>query len=245
MGACNAANYVSKQPERNRIVNTRFVTDTRYISYRRLLCGGDLFGMHFIFTTIPEELVPFDYATFYASGVRLVTVVTDCLTGEPLYYEKKDLGEEYLKVLRASSSLPFIAKPVEFRGRILMDGGLSDSVPIRRCMGDGVRKPVVVLTREKGYRKSPSRAAALARLFYPRYPGLKAALASRYREYNETMDFLDAMEERGELFVIRPRMKLDVGRVERNRTKIYRAYEEGCDEAAGRFSALEAYLGSG
>ena len=157
MGACNAVNYVARQPERNRIVNTRFLKESRYLSYRRLFLGGDLFGMDFIFDTIPNKLVPFDYDTFLASDTRLVIVATDCETGEALYYEKDDLGRDCLTVLRASSSLPFIARPVPFRGRTLMDGGLADSVPLERCLADGIRKAVLVLTREKGYRKKPSR----------------------------------------------------------------------------------------
>jgi predicted patatin/cPLA2 family phospholipase len=198
--------------------------------------------MDFVFTTIPRKLVPFDFDAFYSNPVHLVTVVTDCMTGEALYYEKKDLGEDYLTVLKASSSLPFIAKPVQFRGRTLMDGGLSDSVPIRRCMADGNTKRVVLLTREKGYRKRLSRSPVLARIFYPRYPGLKAALESRSKEYNETMDLLDELESKGEIFIIRPPKKLNVGRVETNKDKIYRTYEDGYDEASRLFPKLSAYL---
>ena len=70
MGACNAANYVSRQPERNRIVCIRYVNDPRYISYSRLLMRGELFGMKFIFNTLPRSLVPFDFKTFMATKIK-------------------------------------------------------------------------------------------------------------------------------------------------------------------------------
>jgi len=242
MGACNAANYVSRQPERNRIVNTRYVNDSRYLSYLRLLAGGELFGMDFIFDTIPNSLVPFDYETFRGSDMKCVTVVTDCATGEALYFEKDELGENYLSVLQASTCLPFIAKPVRFNGLVLMDGGISDSVPIRKSIRDGNTRQVLILTRPKGYRKSPSRIDGLARIRYPRLPGLSEALARRHTGYNETMDFIDEMEQRGEAFVIRPRSDLSVGRIERNKNRLYAAYDQGYQDAAQTYADLCRYL---
>jgi len=242
MGACNAANYVSRQSERNRIVNTRYVNDSRYLSYLRLLAGGELFGMDFIFDTIPNSLVPFDYETFRGSDVKCVTVVTDCTTGEALYFEKAELGEDYLSVLQASTCLPFIAKPVRYNGLILMDGGLSDSVPIKRSISDGNTKQVLILTRPKGYRKKPSWAGQIARIRYPRLPGLWNTLARRHTEYNETMDLVDQMEQKGEAFIIRPRSDLHVGRIERSKNKLYAAYDQGYQDAAQSCDELCRYL---
>ncbi len=242
MGACNAANYVSRQPERNRIVNIRYVNDSRYLSYLRLLAGGELFGMDFIFDTIPNSLVPFDYETLRGSDVKCVTVVTDCTTGEALYFEKNELGEDYLPVLRASTCLPFIAKPVRFNGLILMDGGISDPVPIRKSISDGNTRHVLILTRPKGYRKKPSRIHGLARIRYPRLPGLEEALARRHIGYNEIMDFIDEMEQKGEAFVIRPRSNLPVGRIERSKNKLYAAYDQGYQEAVQSYDELCRYL---
>jgi predicted patatin/cPLA2 family phospholipase len=244
MGACNAANYVSRQPERNRIVCIRYVNDPRYISYSRLLMRGELFGMKFIFDTLPRSLVPFDFKTFMENDVKCITVVTDCETGETLYYDKKELGEDYLKVLQASNSLPFVAKPVRYKGRTLMDGGLSDAVPIRKSIGDGKKRNVLILTRPKGYRKKRPRFLRFAALRYSRYRGLCEALARRHTRYNETMDFIDQLEERGEVFVIRPRLALNVGRAERNRDKLYAAYDQGYSDAATCYVGLCSYLNS-
>jgi len=242
MGACNAANYVSDQPERNRIVNTRYVNDSRYLSYRRLLRGGDLFGMDFIFDTIPNVLVPFDYETFSKSKTRCITVVTDCTTGQPIYFEKDDLGDDYLLVLQASTCLPFIAKPVRYNGLVLMDGGISDSIPIRKSISDGNTRHVLILTRPQGYRKKPSPTGKLARIRYPRLPGLSETLARRHAAYNETTDLIDKMERKGSVFVIRPRSDLPAGRIERNKDKLYATYDRGYQDAAQAYDGLCRYL---
>jgi len=244
MGACNAANYVSRQPERNRIVCIRYVNDPRYISYSRLLMRGELFGMKFIFDTLPRSLVPFDFKTFMDNDVKCLTVVTDCETGETLYYDKKELGEDYLKILQASNSLPFVAKPVHYEGRILMDGGLTDAVPIRKSIDDGNTRNVLILTRPKGYRKKQPRFIRFAAMRYSRYKGLCEALASRHSRYNETMDFIDQLEQRDEVLVIRPRLALNVGRAERNKDKLYAAYDKGYSDASSCYKGLRSYLNS-
>ncbi len=100
MGACNGANYVSMQPERNRIVNIRYANDGRYLSYTRLLLDGELFGMRFLFDSIPNKLVPFDFETFRKSEQRFVAAATDCETGEPVYFDKDRPDGEMMTVLQ-------------------------------------------------------------------------------------------------------------------------------------------------
>jgi len=242
MGACNAASYISRQRERNRIVNIRYVKDARYMSYLRLFTKGELFGMEFIFDTIPNALVPFDFKTFMESEQTCLTTVTDCKTGEAVYYEKGELGADYMKILQASSSLPYVAKPVHYKGRVLMDGGLSDSIPIQKSIHDGNRKNVLVLTRPKGYRKKRSRFLVLARLRYPRYRGLYRSLRNRHLRYNATMEYIDRLEEEDRVFVIRPRFPLDAGRIERNKDKLYAVYDQGYADGRASYKTLCSYL---
>jgi predicted patatin/cPLA2 family phospholipase len=246
MGACNAANYISNQPERNRIVNIRFVKDRRYLSYLRLLVKGELFGMNFIFDTVPNQLVPFDYDMFHRSPLRCVVTVTDCMTGDAVYYEKSQLGDNYLKVLQASCSLPFMAHPIQYDGRILMDGGLADAIPLARSMQDGNLKHVLVLTRPRGYRKQPSPwASLLVRLRYPRFKGLQRTLASRAASYNATLEWIESLEDEGRVFVVRPLNPLLAGRVERNKDNLYLTYDQGYADAESCHEYLLDYLRNG
>jgi len=244
MGACNIANYVSLQPERNRIVNTRYVRDSRYISYIRLLLGGDLFGMNFIFGDLPNKLIPFDFKTFFDNPVRCITGVTDCHTGEPLYFDKNDLGSDYTEILKASSSLPFIAKPVKYNGKYFMDGGLSDAIPLNRAADDGYKKRVVILTRQRGYRKKPSRIPDFCLMNYRQFPGLLQNMKTQHIRYNKTIEYIETLEARNEIFVIRPEVKPPAARVERNIAKIYLTYDQGYAAASSCFPELLAYLRS-
>ena len=243
MGACNGSNYVSRQAERNRIVNTRFVGDPRFMSYRRLLRAGELFGMDFIFDTLPNDLVPFDFQAFRASPQRFIVTATDCETGHAVYYDKDRLNDaDLLAVLKAGCSLPFLQKPVRFDGRVLMDGGVADAVPLEKSLADGNTRHVLVLTQPAGYRKTTRRLAALIRLRYPRYKGLGRAFMTRSRRYNRTLDRIAGMEAAAAVFVIRPSVPLQAKRTENDVRKLEAIYARGYRDAAERLEKLKDYL---
>jgi predicted patatin/cPLA2 family phospholipase len=242
MGACNGANYIARQPERNRIVNIRYVNDRRYLSRLRWLTGGELFGMDFLFDTIPNRLVPFDIETYLASSQRHVVGVTDCITGEALFFDQKTGGQEILTLLRATCSLPFAADPVHFRGRLLMDGGIAAPVPVSKSLADGNRRHVLILTRPEGYAKKTSHLLQLARFRYRKFPGLCRRLMSRADDYNLTLARVEEMVKSGEAFVIRPAEALRVRRIDTRKDRLYEAYDQGYADAAKAFDALSDFL---
>lgn len=229
-GASMAASYLSKQKGRNKKVNIGLVADKRYFSLGNYLKKRQLFGMDFLYDEIPNKLVPFHYDRFFANKGELVVGTTDVITGEPVYFKKADYGKDLLTVLKASSSLPFIAPEVTFRNKILLDGGISDSIPVRRAEADGYEKNVVILTRNKGYRKSPSKFQFLVKSKYPEYTGLQNAMKNRYIMYNETLRYIEEEEKNGKLLVIRPEVPLEVGRMERNPQKLEKLYQLGYED---------------
>lgn len=230
-GVSMAASYLSKQKGRNKRVNIEYVTDKRYISWRNYVKHKQLFGMDFIFGEIPDNLVPYDYDEFFTNPADLVIGTTDVITGESLYFRKNDYGQEMLTMLRASSSLPFIAPEVHFKGKILLDGGISDSIPIAKAQQDGYKRNVVILTRNAGYRKKPSKFHFLVKRKYPHYEGLQKAMENRYKVYNETIQYIEDEERKGNILVIRPELPLEVGRMERNPKKLEKLYQIGYEDA--------------
>jgi predicted patatin/cPLA2 family phospholipase len=241
-GACNAASYLSRQAGRNKKVTIGYIRDPRYLSYRNLLREKSLFGMDFIFDHIPNQLEPFDFPSFYGAKEEFVVGTTDAFTGEPVYFAKRaDL--DMLKVIRASSSLPFVAKPVELDGRILFDGGLSDPVPLLKSMTDGNRRNVVILTKAQGHRKSPFRFKRLASRFYPQYDGLIRSLTDRPQLYNATMDELERQERDGDVFVFRPSVDLKVSRTEKKAERLSALHDLGYADAKRQHHKLQEWMG--
>lgn len=241
-GACIAASYLSRQQGRNRIVNVEWVKDPRYISWRNYWSKGQLFGMDFIFDEIPNSLVPFDNEAFEKSREEFVIGTMDCNTGEPVYYRKSEPGFDLLRVLRASSSLPFIAPIVEYGGRELLDGGIVDPIPLRKAEDDGHNRNVLILTRNSDYRKSRNRFMWLVKRVYGKYPALVATMMRRHEIYNGTLSYIDEQEQAGKAFVIRPQEPIKVGRMERDPSKLDALYQQGYKDAAKLMPALRKWM---
>ncbi|MEH7386449.1 patatin family protein [Bacillus sp. JJ1521] len=241
-GACMAASYLSRQVGRNRTVNIDYVNHPNYLSFRNFVKHKQLFGMDFIFDEIPNKHVPYDYDSFYQSKEEFVVGTTDCETGEPVYFKKEDYGNGMLKVIRASSSLPFVAPIIEFKGKKLLDGGITDPIPLIKAQQDGNSKNVVILTRNRGYSKKKSNMSWLVRRPYKKYPNLVQAMETRYIRYNETLAYLDQEEKAGRIFVISPTEPLEVGRVERNPVKLTKLYELGLKDASEQFDKFQKWL---
>ncbi|PLS01576.1 patatin-like phospholipase family protein [Neobacillus cucumis] len=241
-GACNAASYLSKQKGRNKAVTVNYASDPRYISWRNYFKNRQFFGMDFIFDEIPNKHVPYHYDVFYNSPSEFVVGTTDCMSGQPIYFNKQDYGSDLLTVLRASSSLPFIAPEIRYQDKILLDGGISDPIPIKKAQKDGFKKNIVILTRNKGYLKKPSKFHFLVNRKYPNYTGLQQSLRTRYQIYNETLDYLEKEEEAGSVLIIRPSEPLKVGRMERNPQRLEALYNQGYRDAKASMHQIVSYI---
>ncbi|EKN65586.1 Serine protease [Neobacillus bataviensis LMG 21833] len=241
-GACNAASYLSKQKGRNKTVTIEYASDPRYISWKNYWKNRQFFGMDFIFDEIPNRHVPYHYDVFYNSPSEFVVGTTDCLTGEPAYFKKQDYDQELLTVLRASSSLPFIAPEIRFKDKVLLDGGISDPIPIKKAQEDGYKKNIVILTRNEGYLKKPSKFHFLVNRKYPEYKGLQQSLQKRYQKYNETVAYLEGEARAGKALIIRPTQPLKVGRMERNPQRLEELYNQGYEDAKNSMTSILNYI---
>lgn len=241
-GATFGCNYISKQIGRTIRYNKKYCRDKRYCSFRSLIKTGDLFGEDFCYNKIPNELDPYDNDAFRKSETEFYIVTTDIETGEAVY-KKYDVDDpECLLWMRASASMPLASRIVEAGGRKMLDGGMADSIPVKKFEEMGYNKNVVVLTQPDGYVKEKNSALPLIRLKYKKYPKLIEVMANRHIMYNETLGYIKEKEASGELFVIRPEEKLNVGHIEHNADELEKAYQTGRKVAQKKLEKLKEYL---
>ena len=240
-GACQGCNYLSGQAGRGERVWVNYLNDRRYCSLYSLIRTGDLFGAEMCYDIIPNQLEPYDYEAFRRGGSRFTVVVTDCLTGQAEYFHPQDLRDS-MEVVRASASLPLVSNMVTIGGVPYLDGGVADAIPLARSIADGHRKNLVVLTRQKGYRKEPDGAVRLYELKYRRYPALVQALKTRHERYNAALDLIEAEEAAGRAFVFRPETKPEVGRIEKDAQKLRALREAGYRQAESMIEQLKEFL---
>ncbi len=238
-GAAFGCNFLSGQAGRVLRYNTRFCRDWRYCSLRSLLKTGDLYGADFCYRELPDVLDPFDRAAFNRSPMAFYAVCTDLETGQAVYQPCPRADGEAFAYMRASASMPLVSRPVQIGGRLLMDGGIADSIPFAWMQKQGVDRIVAVLTRPRAYEKKRQRGAAL---LLRRYPAAREMLKTRAERYNESRRQVFAAEKAGGCFVICPQDDLPVGHVEHSEERLRRAYALGAEQARETLSALRAYL---
>ncbi len=233
-GASNGLSYASRQRGRSKFSNIDLLREYNYIGLRHLLRGKGVINLDYLFNVYPDKYYPFDYDTFFNSPGRFVIVTSNCLTGQAEYYEERENAGRLLAIARASCSIPVMC-PVAYVDNIpMVDGGVCDAVPIGKAIADGYRKNVIVLTRNKGYRKK-DKDFWLPGFVYRKYPAIREQLRLRYKRYNEVLDFIDRLEEEGSAIVIRPVNKIRVSRTEQDIAKLTDLYDEGYACAASVF----------
>ena len=225
-GACNGLSYMSGQIGRAKASNIDLMEKYHYVGLKYLLTQGCIMDFKLLFEDFPERIIPYDYEALAANPDRFVMVTTNCLTGKAEYFEEKSSPERVMDIVRASSSLPFVTKISYVDGIPMLDGGIADSIPVEYALQQGYSKAVVVLTRNRGYRKKEG-PNALLKLFYRKYPKLQEAILNRNKVYNRTMDMIEEMEDAGRITVIRPRRPVEVGRMETDVARLRRLYDEG------------------
>lgn len=225
-GACNGLSYMSCQRGRAKASNIDLMEEHKYVGFRYLLSQGCIMDFKLLFEDFPERIIPYDYESYFANPSRFVMVTTNCLTGEAEYFEEKSDPERVMAIVRASSSLPFVTRITYVDGVPMLDGGIADSVPVGYARSQGYEKQVVVLTRNRGYRKKEGSNPA-ARLFYRKYPNLQKAISERNAVYNRAMEQIERLEDEGRIIVIRPLKPIEVGRMEKDTAKLTALYDEG------------------
>lgn len=225
-GACNGLSYMSRQRGRAKFSNIDLLAKYKYIGFRHYIKKGNIMDFDLLFHEFPDSIIPYDYDAYFASAGRFEMVTTSCLTGKAEYYEEKADRERVIAIAKASSSLPILCPVTYVDGTPMLDGGICDSIPIERSMNQGYTKNVVVLTRNKGYRKE-SKDIKVPSFIYRRYPAIRQALSNRNALYNSQLELVDKLEEEGQLFVIRPENPVTVDRIEKDIDKLTALYNEG------------------
>ena len=238
-GACNGLSYMSKQPRRARLSNIDMLAKYNYIGFKHLVTQGCIFDPQLLYDRFPNELIPYDYNTYFNNPATFEMVTTNCLTGYVEYLSEHDGNRQrVLDIVRASSSLPYVSKIIMVDGKPMLDGGIVDSIPVEHSVNIGHPFNVVVLTRNRGFRNT-GHDRKIPHFIYKSYPRLRVALSHRIEAYNKQLEMVEKMEDEGKIVCIRPVRPMDVGRMEKNISKLEALYEEGFSLGAQFCQSIE------
>lgn len=231
-GALTGMNYISKQPKRTAKINIENCNNSKYIGLKALRKERGLIGYDYLFNDISKEKYPFDFETFKNSNQKFISVVTNCEEGKTEYVEKEDCKgdiEEVFKVVQASSSMPLCSKMVKIGNNHYLDGAVTMPIPIDYALKNKYNNIVVVLTRDRNYRKPEisKRMKSLYKHVYGKYPKLVEKLCTMPERYNKIKEEINELERKGKIIVIAPSKPVNVSRLEKDKEKLKALYEEG------------------
>ena len=235
--------YISKQPGRSAKINLEYCDDPRYIGRKAFIKNKGIIGYDYLFGDISENKVPFDFKSFDNTNQRFVIVTTNCEKAETEYLERSNC-KDLFKAAQASSSMPLASAMVEINNNHYLDGAITTSIPVKWALEQGYEKIVVVLTRDKTYRKPmiSNKMKKLYKLAYHKYSKLIEKLNTMPERYNKLQDELIDLEKEGKIFIIRPEKEVTVSRLEKDKTKLENLYKEGIAEAEKNLESLKNYL---
>ena len=240
-GALNGMSYISGQIGRAALITLNHRFDKKYVGGRVLIKEKSIFGYDYAFGTLMEQY-PFNHERFSSGKQRFVIVTTNLETAQAEYFENGNC--DIYKVLEASSSLPYIAKPVEIDGVPYLDGGCSDKLPFEWALKNEYKKVIVIKTQQNGYRKqkTSSRSEKLAKRVFHKYPQFAELLNNNNDMYNAQLDNLEKAEERGDVFVISPTKPVNVSRFENDIEKLGELYYMGYNDTIKLIPEIKKYL---
>ena len=242
-GAYAGLNYVSKQKGRAVEAVVKPLQEKKFIGLGTFFKTGNLFDMDLLFDKVPNELCPFDYDTFFRSEKQFITSAVDCLSGQAQYFKSFKDPSELMNICRAANSLPLISRIVPVKGRPMLDGGMADAIPIQKAEEEGWNKILVVLTRDKSYRKKPTGDfyIHLLHILYRKYPKFLDLIKERAERYNQALDRVEELEKQGRAMVIRP-TALTIKNAETNVNVLMTYYRHGYESAKERKEEIATFL---
>ena len=216
-GIAYGVSYLSRQSRRNLKLVTTYANDSRYMSMRNLLDrrNRSYFGLKFAYETIPNQLLPFDYDTFEAYPGTVEAVVTNVNTGKAEYLPVPRRDGPNL-VLEATCAIPLMFPVIEVDGQPYLDGGCADPIPWKRAFEVGCDRVVVILTRERDYRKDSDGSFRMVKSTFRKSPEFVEAMRTRAERYNASREELFALEREGKVLVIAPEDTLGCSRTEKD-----------------------------
>ena len=239
-GALFGVNYVSHQPERALRYNLENINNKDYMGISSLIRTGNIMNKDFCFNKLIYETDPFDFDTFDKSRIKFYATITNLETGKAEYKEITD-SRNQMEYLRASGSMPLLSKIVEIDNNLYLDGGIGDSIPVRKAQELGYDKIIVVTTQPKEYIKKKYKMLPF-KIAYKKYPNFINTLNNRHINYNKTTKYIKEEEDKGNILVIRPTRKVKIKKIEKDPNIIKEQYYLGFNDMENKLEELKRYL---
>lgn len=240
-GSCNGVSFLGKNLHRMRDISIDYSGDERYMSLKSMVKNGEYLNSKWIFGELSYNIFPLNYDNFENAHAVMCCVATNARTGKPEYFYPKDFRNG-CEELRASCALPIATKPVQLGKDVYYDGGLTDSIPLKRAFEDGCEKCVVILTQDKNYVKKPMNHPRIVHRALRKYPLMAEEVLNRHTMYNSQREYVFEQQKQGKAFVICPDEPLNAPTLEKNPEKLKDIYNIGYKQGLENIDKVKEFM---
>lgn len=233
-GSANVGSYVARQRGRNIHFYEEYSFEKEYMSMRNLRKNGSYIDLDYVYGTLSNEdgKNPWDYDTAMKSESDMVVVASNAETGEPEFFYKKDFVKNDYGMFKASSCIPVVCKPYEWRGKKYFDGAITAPIPIEKAFEDGCTKVIIVLTRPINFIKKEGKMAILYKKLKKPYPKFTEKLYKRCDLYNNSIKkVVNEYLPKGNVIVIAPDDCCGMDTLTKDKEKMEMLYKKGYKDA--------------
>jgi predicted patatin/cPLA2 family phospholipase len=228
-GACNLASHVARQRGRNLRAYLDLMTRREFIDLRRFALGGSVVDLDWLWDELARR-EPLDVAAIERSPVEFIVVATGERTARPVYLRPG--LEDMFEALKGSCALPGLYRGVtSVAGIGLIDGGVSDPIPVEEAYRRGARRILIVRSRPPEFVKTAGRwsgvSAALTRLAFRSRPEVAFAMARTVPEYQRAVAWIQAPPADCEIVHVAPPRPLATHRTTQARRSLEADYALG------------------
>ncbi len=247
-GASHTANYLAGDGPRAKASFTSFAADPQFGGLRSFARGDGYFNADYIYqhTSLPHQALPYRFDRFLAHPAELSVTAFRARDGATVRWGRADIQQmsDLMVRVQASSTMPILMPPVTIDGEVYVDGALGETggIALDAARAAGYRRFFVVLTRERGYVKSPLRSPWLFRRRFRAFPAITDALVARPARYNAVREELFDLERSGDAYLFVPQ-QMGIANSERDVAKLEAAHARGLAQARAEEPAWRRFLG--
>ncbi len=232
-GSANLASFIAGQRGRNFTFYTVYGLRKQYASLKNFIKKRSFIDMDYVYGTLSNHdgENPVNYPALRDSPTDFIVVAENAITGEAVYFDKRDIEQDKYGVFKASSSIPFVCKPYIIDGVPYYDGALGDTIPLEKAFSLGCERVVLLLTRPENLLRTPEKDNKLAALIQKKYPVSAERLRQRADRYNAGVKLAQEYAKEGRVLIVSPDDTCGVSTLSRDPENMKKLYEKGYADA--------------
>lgn len=242
-GAVFLTCFLMRNKEIPHNMSVYYAADKENVGLRAFLREGHYVAYRHLFDDDLKKKEGFNVALLKKENPNCEFGVYDLDLGKTVWYGPQDIDDD-CELLLATCALPIASAVVHWKGKRLLDGGVTKMIPIERAIEKGATKHLVITTKPEGYvrKKGSKMVELLMRLCYPKDKQIREDYKIRHINYYKQMGIIEELQKTNDALLIRPSKTIPISRFKGDPKNLKKLYELGYNDMEERKEEILTFL---